>query len=627
MDAPRLLIGAALLLGLGAGLSAQNISAQRVPLGGKPGSGPILNSEDEAHRQARIAITGNLGFPPLPPVRADSPLNTILYADRLPPAGSSSSAAMATGGGEGEGPVMVNGFLPAGPSGTGTAFPEIFKYQIPTSYDSREAPVPLVVAYHGFGGSANSVAAQTTLEEECESRGWIYMAPTGIDDQLFGAPISQQNTEAAIQFMVDNFTVDPDRIYAVGFSMGAGIVTNFAARRRDPDGVMFAALGLVSGTYDWTFAHYDGNSVIQEWLENQYNFAGPPSTHAFNYRQASGAYFDPMQYPPSSFVALTDLSMARNLADVPVYMTYDSGDTIVSLPGENDALETLLLAEGATITKTVVTGTSPTHSWAVLDETDLLDWFDGKTAVRAPEDFEALQDLGGQVSWVETTQRTADAFTLIDGAVDDVADSIAALNVENATDVVLDVDAAGVGDSFPLRLDVSSNDADGFRLTITGFDERPSYIVQAGTSTLLTLVDSDPLANALSFDVPAMATLSLDVIRDANWTTTLTSDPNPAPLPGSTSVVIDGPDTSGTAFMIVAITEQLYSAKGVKLTALAVPPAIILQFPLSGTGDQMLTANIPNDPALSGLRLPTQVITFNGPVAESVSNLWGFKIQ
>jgi len=626
MDALGLLVRSALVLGMSAGLAAQTISSNRVPLNPQQGGGAILNSQDEAHRQARIALTGTLGFPPLPPVRADSPMNTILFADRVPVSGGSSSAAMATAA-EGDGPVMVSGFIPAGPSGTGTAFPEIFKYQLPTSYDSREAPVPLVLGYHGFGGSANSVAASSTLEEECEARGWIYMAPTGIDDQLFGSPVSQQNTEAAIQFMIDNFTVDPDRIYAVGFSMGAGIVTNFAARRRDPDGVMFAALGLVSGTYDWTFTHADGDSVIQEWLENPYNFLGTPLTHAFKYQQASAAYFDPSSYPPSSFTAVPELSMASNLASIPVYMTYDSGDTIATVPAENDALQALLLAEGGTVVKTVVTGTSPTHSWAVLDETDLLDWFDGKTAVREPEDFAALQDLGGAVSWAGTTQRTADQFTLLDGAADDVADSLSALGVQNATDVVLDAGVAGVGDSFPLRLDVSSADVDGFRLTLTGFDERPSYIVQAGTSTLLPLVDSDPLNNSLSFDVPGLSTLSLDVIRQPLWTTVLTSDPNPVPLPGSTSVMIDGPDTSGTAFMIVAITEQLYTAKGLQLTALAAPPAILLQFSLNAVGDRVLTANVPNDPALSGLRLPAQVITFDGPVPESVSNLWGLEIQ
>jgi len=367
--------------------------------------------------------------------------------------------------------------------------------------------------------------------------------------------------------------------------------------------------------------------VIQEWLENPYNFLGTPLTHAFKYQQASAAYFDPSSYPPSSFTAVPELSMASNLASIPVYMTYDSGDTIATVPAENDALQALLLAEGGTVVKTVVTGTSPTHSWAVLDETDLLDWFDGKTAVREPEDFAALQDLGGAVSWAGTTQRTADQFTLLDGAADDVADSLSALGVQNATDVVLDAGVAGVGDSFPLRLDVSSADVDGFRLTLTGFDERPSYIVQAGTSTLLPLVDSDPLNNSLSFDVPGLSTLSLDVIRQPLWTTVLTSDPNPVPLPGSTSVMIDGPDTSGTAFMIVAITEQLYTAKGLQLTALAAPPAILLQFSLNAVGDRVLTANVPNDPALSGLRLPAQVITFDGPVPESVSNLWGLEIQ
>ncbi|GJM20682.1 MAG: hypothetical protein DHS20C15_05970 [Planctomycetota bacterium] len=608
------------LLGLGTGLCAQTISQNRVPIGS------ILNAEDEAHRQARIAITGDLGFPPLPPLRADSPLNTILFADRQPVSDATAGSAFSAMG-EDEGPEMVNGFLPMGPSGTGTSFPEIFKYQLPTSYDSREPPVPLVVAYHGFGGSANSVAASSLLEEECEARGWIYMAPTGIDDQLFGSPVSQQNTEAAIQFMIDSFTVDPERIYAVGFSMGAGVLTNFAARRRDPDGVMIAALGLVSGTYDWTFSHADGTSVLQEWLENQYNFSGPPSTHAFNYNQSSGVHFDPLTYPPSSYLAVPELSMAANLADLPVYMTYDSGDTIPHVPGQNDSLETFLIAQGASVTKTVVSGSPVTHSWGILDEVDLLDFFDGKTAVREPADFEALQDLGGGVSWATSTQRNSGAFTVLEGSADTLTDSIAVTDVENATSVVIDVSAAAVGDSFPLRLDLSSADIDGFQVTLTGFDERPSYIVEAGTNTVLPGVDSDPFNNALIFDVDGNETLSLDVLRNADWTTTLSSAPNPAPLPGATTITIDAPDTTGYAFMILAISEQVYTAKGVTLVALAMPPAIILQFTLNASGDRAFSASVPNDPMLSGLRMPTQVIALNGSLAESVSNVWGFRIQ
>ena len=57
---------------------------------------------------------------------------------------------------EGGESVMVDGFIPAGSNGTGTIFPEIFKYQLGNGYDANGTPHPLVVAYHGFGGSAGA---------------------------------------------------------------------------------------------------------------------------------------------------------------------------------------------------------------------------------------------------------------------------------------------------------------------------------------------------------------------------------------------------------------------------------------------------------------------------------------
>lgn len=591
-----------------------------------------LNARDEVFRQERIAITGDLGFAPLPPVTSSSPLNSIMFADRLPHGASGSYQSAAA---EGEGPDMIDGVIPAGPSGTGTAFPEIFKYQVPTNYDEFSPPVPLVVGYHGFGGSADSVALFSTLEEECEARGWIYMAPTGLDDQLFGSPISQQNTEAAIQFMVDSFEVDPDRIYMVGFSMGGGVVANFASRRRDPDGLMIAAVGMVSGSFDWTLSYNVGTAPIKTWLENQYNFGGSPSAQAFRYHQASTIYFDELSYPPSTLLPITDSSMANNLADIPVYMTYDTGDTLTYIPPTNEALDSYLTGFGGSVTKTVVSGTvdpatqlPAPHSWVVLDEVDLLDWFAPKTAVRTPEDFEALQDLGGPASWVSTTQHRTGNFTAFDASADVPSTSVSVLSVENADDVVLDVGEVALGNSFPLRVDVSSADVDGFRLELTGFDVTPSYLTQAVGGALVTLVDSDPNSNSLFVDVPGNTSLSVDVRHETDWTTKFTTSPNPVPIGTSTTITVDAPSAATLAFMIVATSEQLYTVKGSKLTASLAPPSFLVSLPLNGSGDISFPVTIDNDPLLQGLRFPIQIATLNALFTmESVSNLWGFKIE
>lgn len=587
---------------------------------------PILDWEDAQHRAARIARTGDLGMAPLPPLTADSPRDSIVFADRVPvtPPDQDSYSG---------GAVIQDGFIPAGPGGTGTSLPEIFKYQVPTGYTPNGTPHPLIVAYHGFGGSANSVGIQSTIDEEADARNWLYLSPTGIDDKLFGSPICQQHTEIAIQWMIDNFNVDEDRIYMVGFSMGGGIVSNFAARRRDPEGIMIAAAGVVSGALDWTKSWVLGDGPLQDWLENEYNFFDNPANEGWKYIQASAIYQDPGTYPPLPGVLVPSLSMASNNELVPTYITYDTGDTLTEVPGSNDLLESLLQLQGTQTFKRVVSGTlggdgmPAPHSWAVLDEVECFDFLEQFTANRAPTDFDAMQDEGKAVSWATTTQNTVEQFTYLDGAVDSGNGELILDRVSNASQVAVDVDVAGVATG-ALRVTAESADANGFTLRLENFDLPPSYLVEHGTSNLITLVDSDPSSNALIVDVPGNAAIDVDVITNSKWVGELVSSPNPTALGQLTNIDINMRSTSTTAYMIVAIEEALYGAKGLTLTALAVPPALVIFVPLDVDGDANFDALIPNDPALSGLRFPCQVVGLDaGNNGDSASNLWGLYID
>ena len=610
------LLTALAVLTLTTGLASQQLA--------KPGA--VIRNGDEAERDARIALTGDLGLPALQPLRSDSPRDTIYFADRMPHAPKMAATA-------GSPPVMIDGFIPSGPNGTGTIFPEIFKYQLGNSYDPQGPPHPLVVGYHGFGQSSASVGNLSLIDEEANARGWVYMSPTGIDDQLFGSPISQQHVEVVIQWMIDNHNVDPDRIYMVGFSMGGGVVSNFAARHRDPDGIMIAAVGSVSGTFDWTLTWNEGVSSVQTLLENPYNFGGPPSTEPWAYQQSSALYFDPATYPPFPGTLLGVPSMATNLHAVPTYITYDTGDSISYVPGMNDALEGLLSAGGGIVTKLAVSGTvdadgNPApHSWWVLDEVDLFDFFEGRVVDRTPASFAAQQDLGGAVSWIETTQRTPEAFTWVDGSADPLNDALVISDVENAAVVEVDVGEAGIT-GMPVRVTASAAPGGRFELRLTGFPSTPSYMLDASTGDLVTLVDSDPATGSLIFNISPGMTLDAEVIHDPDWTATLTTTPNPVALGGTTQVTIDGPPGAHGAWIIVSLSEVLLKVKGVNIVALPVPPALVEFVPLDAQGDISFPADIPNDPLLEGLRLPTQAIVTTLPaVPVAVTNLWGFSFE
>ena len=399
---------------------------------------------------------------------------------------------------------------------------------------------------------------------------------------------------------------------------------------------MIAAVGVVSATLDWTQEYNLGTAGLHAWMENSFNFGGDPVTEPFNYRQASAMFFSPGTYPPLPGTTVASEAMATNNHGIPTYITYDVDDPLVQVPGVNDALQSLLQSTGGQVSKTVQVGTvdpndgiTPApHSWAVLDEVELFDFFDGKIVNRYPDDYEAQLDLGGPLAWVDTTQRSAGVFSYIDGSADALAGTLEIDGVTNLSEVTIDAGLAGISGTWPVRVTATSADADGFTLRLTGFDSSPSFLRDASTNQLVPLVDSDPLTGSLIVDVAGFQTLDAKVVSNAAWTAVLTMDPNPVPIGQATTLALDAPAGSTTAWWILGIEEILLQTKGVLIGVSPAPPAILLPLPLDTNGDISFAMGIPNDPGLQGIRLPTQCLALNssgGPTA--VSNLWGFRIE
>lgn len=617
--------------------TAQQLGQQAAK--GTPAKAPRLQAEerldavDHAERMARIAITGDLGFPPLPPVYSNSPKSDLLYADRFPVGSGETSPEAGDGS---PAPVIVNGFIPSGPNGTGTAIGEIFRYQLPVDYDEQGAPVPMVIAYHGYGSSAGSVHPQTTIDEEANARGWFYMAPTGLDDQLFGTPPSQQNTKSAIQWMLDNFNIDEDRLYMVGFSMGGGVVSNFAARHRDPDGLMIAAIGVVAGTYDWEQAYNTGTTGLKALMENPYNFGGPPFAQPFRYRQASDLRFQSSTYPPLPGTLDPPSSMAVNLGSTPTYLVWDDNDTIVDVLNQGPHFVATLQEQGTLLDFHTVTGTvNPAngqpapHSWSVLDEVDLFDFFDGKTVDRTPEQFSSMLDLSKDVSWLHLDQRFLDMFSYVDGAAEPGANALTVDAVANATYVEVDMGLAGFTGAGPFDAHVASATGSSFQLRLTGFDVPPAYTLDAGTGLLHPGTESNPLTGSLLKPIVGLAPVDLQVVCDPAWTTKLTTTPNPTAPGASLMLELDAPDTSTIAWLVIGFSEGLSPIKGGhKLSVALGPPAVIVAFVLDEDGDISFPAELPNDGGLSGTSLLLQTIAVDGGFSiNSISNRWTLKIQ
>jgi len=127
---------------------------------------------------------------------------------------------------------------------------------VPNSYDGTSA-VPLLLNFHGFGGSASQFINDADMRAEAEANSFILVYPQG--SCLNGAshwnpcPIDGDNkstaddvgfVEAMISEISSQYNIDMERIYAAGYSNGGMMAYGLANYKSD----LIAAVASVSGT-------------------------------------------------------------------------------------------------------------------------------------------------------------------------------------------------------------------------------------------------------------------------------------------------------------------------------------------------------------------------------------------
>ena len=143
-----------------------------------------------------------------------------------------------------------------------------FLLYIPEEYDSK-TPLPLVLLFHGTGTSSKSVMRATGFSEVAQKKKFIVAAPDGIyvyggrngwNYQLVGGGINDvELVKELIKEIISKVAVDKKRIYAAGYSAGAGMSYSLSCELSN----VFAAIGVVaSAPFNWDCITTRSVSVI-----------------------------------------------------------------------------------------------------------------------------------------------------------------------------------------------------------------------------------------------------------------------------------------------------------------------------------------------------------------------------
>lgn len=121
-----------------------------------------------------------------------------------------------------------------------------FIMHVPSAYKGDKA-VPLVIDYHPIGGSSEGQMSGTTYKAQTDPEGVISLYPQGTTKTMgpgwnVGPCCSNDDdlefTREMIKYVREKACIDPQRIYATGFSMGGGMSNHVACMMSD----VFAAV-------------------------------------------------------------------------------------------------------------------------------------------------------------------------------------------------------------------------------------------------------------------------------------------------------------------------------------------------------------------------------------------------
>ncbi|MDP6538191.1 MAG: hypothetical protein QF903_06195 [Planctomycetota bacterium] len=336
---------------------------------------------------------------------------------------------------------------------------------------------PLLVMFHSFGISESDCVENTGLMKRALDRGWYVLAPRGAHDMNFGIPYSQANIEFVLDWLVGFLSIDTSRIYGVGFSMGGGGVTSYAARHLDPTRPMLAAVANHTGGVSVAHTYWNESSLVQDILENLLMFGASPAIDPFAYSQVSAIDVDPVS---GAVDPTTD--MARNLAGIPFRTSYATLDPLAYLMVQSAVFHDWMTALPASSTEVQIDAAE--HAWTTLDETAVLDFLESKTlAIPRGGTHRLLADREGVWMHFTVEQDAADAFTPLRWNLDASLNRLIVDQTENLARITADTASLGLDTQVPLTVIPGTQDGLGEELRLTGYGTMPSNVLRNGQAT------------------------------------------------------------------------------------------------------------------------------------------------
>ncbi|MDA9359167.1 dienelactone hydrolase family protein [Flavobacteriaceae bacterium] len=177
---------------------------------------------------------------------------------------------------------------------------------IPNSYDTIKS-VPLLLNFHGFGGSANEFMNDADMRSLAASYSFILVYPQGSSLDGFShwnaCPIGGDNksdaddfgfVEAIINKVSSQYNIDVERIYSAGYSNGGMMAYGLANYRSDliaavasVSGAMLDCIGSTSHPMPVVHLHGTSDDVLPYNGSNDWNSVQSTLDHWINFNNTT----------------------------------------------------------------------------------------------------------------------------------------------------------------------------------------------------------------------------------------------------------------------------------------------------------------------------------------------------